>query len=53
MQADNARRLELLIRLGTVAEEVDHTQAVCRVLGSYLQSDWLPWLERRTGKTRT
>jgi phage baseplate assembly protein V len=52
MQADNARRLEQLIRLGTIAE-VDHAKALCRVQCGDLQSDWLPWLERRAGKTRT
>jgi phage baseplate assembly protein V len=52
MQADNARRLEQLIRLGTIAE-VDHAKALCRAQCGDLKSDWLPWLERRTGKTRT
>jgi phage baseplate assembly protein V len=52
MQADNARRLEQLIRLGIIAE-VDHAKALCRVRCGDLQSDWLPWLERRTGETRT
>lgn len=50
--ADIARRLDNIIRLGTVAE-VDHAQALCRVKSGGITTGWLPWLERRAGTTRT
>jgi phage baseplate assembly protein V len=49
---DHARRIESLIRLGTVAE-VDHARARCRVTSGSLTTDWLPWLALRAGTTRT
>lgn len=50
--ADLARRLDNLIRLGTIAA-VDHARALCRVTSGGLLTDWLPWAERRAGTTRT
>lgn len=50
--ADLARRLDNLIRLGTIAA-VDHARALCRVRSGGLLTDWLPWAERRAGTTRT
>ena len=50
--ADLARRLDNLIRLGTIAA-VDHARALCRVQSGGLLTDWLPWAERRAGNTRT
>lgn len=47
-----SRRLENLLRIGTVAE-VDHAAALCRVATGDLLTDWLPWFERRAGQTRT
>lgn len=49
--ADLARRLENLIRLGTVAA-VDHGSARCRVQSGGILTAWLPWVERRAGLTR-
>lgn len=49
---DLARRLDNLIRLGTIAA-VDHTQALCRVQSGGLLTAWLPWFARRAGETRT
>jgi phage baseplate assembly protein V len=51
LSPDQNRRLESLLRLGTIAA-VDHAQAVARVQSGGILSDWLPWLERRAGKTR-
>lgn len=50
--ADLARRLDNLIRLGTIAA-VDHARALCRVISGGLLTDWLPWADRRAGTTRT
>ena len=50
-RADLLRRLENLIRLGTVAE-VDYPNARVRVTVSELRTDWLPWLTRRAGGDR-
>ncbi len=50
--ADLARRLDNLIRLGTVAA-VDHAHALCRVQTGGLLTTWLPWFARRAGDTRT
>lgn len=50
--AELLRRLDNLIRLGTVAA-VDHGRALCRVQSGRLTTDWLPWLDRRAGTTRT
>ncbi|MCL2656144.1 MAG: phage baseplate assembly protein V [Betaproteobacteria bacterium] len=52
MQADLERRLEQIIRIGTISE-IDHAQALCRVACGNLTSEWLPWLELRSGETRT
>lgn len=48
--AELARRLDNLIRLGTVAE-VDHAVARCRVQAGRLLTDWLPWMAPRAGDT--
>ena len=50
--AELSRRLENLIRIGTIAE-VDHANALCRVESGGLLTDWLPWLAQRAGGTRT
>ena len=50
-RADLLRRLENLIRLGTVAD-VDYQQALVRVDVSELRTDWLPWLTARAGGDR-
>lgn len=42
------RRLENLLRLGTVAE-VDHDAARCRVRTGNLTTNWGPWLSLRAG----
>jgi len=49
--ADLIRRLENLIRLGTVAE-VDPATARCRVQTGGLLTGWLPWLAERAGSDR-
>ncbi|SUX53671.1 Phage P2 baseplate assembly protein gpV [Chromobacterium vaccinii] len=49
--ADLARRIESLIRLGTIAE-VDHAARRVRVQSGGLTSNWLPWGTRRAGQTR-
>lgn len=50
--ADIARRLDNLIRLGTIAE-VDHASARCRVKTGGLLTTWLPWMAHRAGNTLT
>lgn len=50
--AELSRRLESLIRSGTISA-VDHGKALCRVHTGQLETDWLPWLESRTGETRS
>lgn len=47
-----SRRLENLIRIGTIAE-VDHPNALCRVRTGGLLTDWLPFVPARAGNTRT
>ncbi|MBX9298771.1 phage baseplate assembly protein V [Chromobacterium vaccinii] len=49
--ADHSRRLESLIRFGTIAE-VDHAARRVRVQSGGLTSNWLPWGARRAGQTR-
>lgn len=49
--ADINRRLESMIRLGTIAA-VNHSAALCQVKTGGLVTNWLPWLERRAGTTR-
>lgn len=48
---DQARRMESMIRLGTIAE-VDHAAARVRVKSGGLTTDWLPWMAMRAGTTR-
>lgn len=50
--ADLSRRIENIVRLGTVAE-VDHPNALCRVDSGGLRTGWLPWIEHRAGQTRS
>ena len=56
--SDLARRLENLVRIGTVAE-VDPDQAAVRAqygetaAGDPVLTGWLPWLTRRAGDDRT
>lgn len=50
-QADLSRRLENLIRLGTIAA-VDPGTARCRVSTGGLETEWLPWLAQRAGTDR-
>lgn len=50
--AELARRLDNLVRLGTVAA-VDHGNARCRVQLGALLTQWLPWHSIRAGNTRT
>lgn len=50
-QADLSRRLENLIRLGTIAA-VDPGAARCRVSTGGLETEWLPWLAQRAGTDR-
>jgi len=52
LPADLSRRLESLIRPGTIAE-VDHDDARVRVASGGLKTDWLPWMELRAGETVT
>jgi len=52
LPAELERRLDNLIRLGTVAE-VDHAHALCRVQTGGILTTWLPWAPLRAGNTRT
>jgi phage baseplate assembly protein V len=52
MLADLARRLENLLRLGTIAE-VDHAGARCVVATGKLKTAPLPWIAARAGDART
>lgn len=47
-----SRLVENLIRIGSVIA-VDHAVARCRVASGELESQWLPWIDRRAGNTRT
>jgi phage baseplate assembly protein V len=47
-----SRLIENLIRIGTVSA-VDHAAARCRVASGELDTEWLPWIDRRAGATRT
>ncbi|WP_434629444.1 phage baseplate assembly protein V [Chromobacterium sp. CV08] len=49
--ADLSRRLESLIRFGTIAE-VDHASRRVRVKSGGLTSNWMPWGASRAGQTR-
>ncbi|WP_148716688.1 phage baseplate assembly protein V [Chitinolyticbacter meiyuanensis] len=48
---DLARRLESLLRFGTIAQ-VDHAHARCTVTTGGITTEWLPWLALRAGRTR-
>ena len=50
--ADILRRLENLIRLGTIAE-VDPAAKRCRVNTGGLLTDWRPWIAERAGEDRS
>ena len=52
MLAELARRLENLLRLGTVAS-VDHAAARCVVHSGALDTTPLPWIAARAGDART
>lgn len=51
--ADIARRLESMIRIGTIAEVRHTAPPACTVATGGLTTTWLPWLELRAGKTKT
>ncbi|WP_293937664.1 phage baseplate assembly protein V [Iodobacter sp.] len=51
--ADIARRLESMIRIGTIAEVRHYAPPACTVATGGLTTTWLPWLELRAGKTKT
>ncbi|WP_043345747.1 phage baseplate assembly protein V [Cupriavidus basilensis] len=51
--AELARLLENLLRLGTVAAVQTGNPPRVRVQTGGLTTTWLPWAERRAGKTRT
>ena len=50
--AELSRRLENMIRIGTIAE-VDHAARRVRVQSGLLLTDWLKWRAGRAGATRT
>lgn len=50
--ADLIRRLENLIRFGTIAE-VDTDEARCRVKTGGITTAWLPWFVQRAGQDAT
>ncbi|MDR1463633.1 MAG: phage baseplate assembly protein V [Azoarcus sp.] len=49
LSPDQNRRLESVIRFGTIAE-VDVSNAQCRANTGGILTDWCPWLERRAGQ---
>ncbi|MDN0081611.1 phage baseplate assembly protein V [Crenobacter sp. SG2305] len=49
--ADLSRRLESLIRTGTIADVQMKPPRVC-VQSGQLTTDWLPWISLRAGRTR-
>lgn len=51
-QTDLLRRLDNLVRLGTIAE-VDLTTATARVNSGGITTDFLPWLTFRAGTSQT
>ena len=52
--ADLSRRLESLIRTGTIAElDLAARPPVCRVTSGGLLTHWLQWVTLRAGQTRT
>lgn len=52
MNADLNRRIENIVRFGTIAE-VDFTNAKAKVKSGGITTDWLPWLTVRAGNVRT
>lgn len=48
--ADLRRRLDNMIRLGTIAE-IDHAKTLCRVKSGAILTGWLPFFTRRAGST--
>lgn len=48
-----ARLLENLLRLGNVSDVQPGLPPRVRVRSGGIETDWLPWIERRAGKTRT
>lgn len=50
---DILRRLENLVRLGTVAQVRHAGPPRCRVKSGNLLTDWLPWLTSRAGEDST
>lgn len=50
--AELARRLENLVRIGTV-EEADYGRARLRVRSGELLTDWLPWMEHSASQDRS
>lgn len=52
MTAELHRRLENVIRFGTIAE-VDFANAKAKVQSGGILTDWLTWVNMRAGKTRT
>lgn len=51
MSVDNNRRIENIIRFGTIAE-VDHAKRRARVQSGEILTDWLPWVAFRAGTTK-
>ncbi|MDG6881054.1 Phage P2 baseplate assembly protein gpV [Phocoenobacter uteri] len=49
---DNARRIEHIVRFGTIAK-VDLKKALVRVQSGEVLTDWLPWLNFRAGTTKS
>lgn len=52
MIADINRRIENIIRFGTIAE-VDVANAKAKVKSGGILTDWLPWVTARAGNVRT
>ncbi|MDU8925608.1 phage baseplate assembly protein V [Pasteurellaceae bacterium LIM206] len=52
MNAELNRRIENIIRFGTIAE-VDLVNARAKVNSGGIRTDWLPWLAYRAGTTKT
>lgn len=52
MTADLNRRIENIVRLGTIAE-VDCAHAKAKVKSGGILTDWLPWVTARAGNVRT
>ncbi|MCT8824629.1 phage baseplate assembly protein V [Glaesserella parasuis] len=52
MHHDHPRRLDNLLRLGTIAE-VDYANATARVKAGGITTDFLPWITLRAGDVQT